>query len=242
MKVYEKILNNVKNKKKSVAVLLDPDSEKKENLRKKIKKINESSIDYIFVGGSTLFDEDFESFLKIVKELSKIPVVIFPGSSLQVSKHCDAILFISLISGRNPQFLIGEHVQSAMKIKRLGIECIPTGYILIESGNLTSVEYISNTKPIPRDKQNIVISHALAGELLGFKLIYLDGGSGALYTIPDEIISKVKKEINVPLIVGGGIKSIEEIKKKHKSGADIVVIGNIIEKDEKIIDKINEEI
>lgn len=238
MKVYEKILNNIKNKKKSIAVLLDPDSEDLNKLKNKIKSINESVIDFIFVGGSTIFNDDFEKFLKNVKELSKKPIVIFPGSSLQVSKHCDAILFLSLISGRNPQFLIGEHVASAMKIKKLGIECIPTGYILIESGNFTSVEYMSNTKPIPRDKHNIVISHAVAGELLGFKMIYLEGGSGALYSIPMELINKVKKEINIPLIVGGGIKSVEEIKEKHKAGADIVVIGNIVEKDESIIKKL----
>lgn len=239
MKVYEKILDNIKNRKKSIAVLLDPDSENLNKLSKKIKKINESYVDFLFVGGSTLFNEDFEKFLKNVKKLSSKPVVIFPGSSLQVSKHCDAILFLSLISGRNPQFLIGEHVSSAMKIKKLGIECIPTGYILIESGNFTSVEFMSNTIPIPRDKHNIVISHALAGELLGFKLIYLDGGSGALYSVPEELIKKVKKEITIPLIIGGGIKSLEEIREKHNAGADIVVIGSIIEKDEGIIDKLS---
>lgn len=238
MKVYEKIINNIRNKKKSIAALIDPDSENLSHIKRKIKKINESSIDFLFVGGSTLFNENFENFLKNVKKLSSKPVVIFPGSSLHVSKHCDAILFLSLISGRNPQFLIGEHVSSAIKIKKLGIECIPTGYILIESGNFTSVEFMSNTRPIPRDKHDIVISHALAGELLGFKLIYLDGGSGALYSIPEELIRKVKKEINIPLIIGGGIKTVEEIKDKHNAGADIVVIGSIIEKDEGILDKL----
>uniref|UniRef100_A0A7C4Y956 Phosphoglycerol geranylgeranyltransferase n=1 Tax=candidate division WOR-3 bacterium TaxID=2052148 RepID=A0A7C4Y956_UNCW3 len=229
--IYNKFLKLYNSKKKGIAVLIDPDSENTKNLKKKIKMINESSVDFIFVGGSTLFLKELDTFLKKIKSLSEKPVIIFPGSALQVSRYCDAILFLSLISGRNPQFLIGEQVSSAMRIKKLGIEAIPTGYILIESGRTTSVEFISNTRAIPRDKHNIVLSHAVCGELLGFKSIYLDGGSGAIYPVPDDLIKKVKKEIKIPLIVGGGIRSIDEIKRKQDAGADIVVIGNILEKD-----------
>lgn len=237
MNIYNTILENSRNK-KQLAVLIDPDKHDLESLEYIIDQANIHDIDYIFVGGSLVISE-FSTFIQAIKALTKIPVLIFPGSVMQISEEADAILFLSLISGRNPEYLIGHHVEAALPLLSSGLEIISTGYILIDGGRITSVEYMSNTRPIPADKIDIVISTAVAGELLGNKLIYLEAGSGAMNHVPFDLIKEVKQQINVPLIVGGGIKDSEDLKNAFNAGADIVVLGTAIEKTPEILSKIS---
>jgi len=171
-----------------------------------------------------------EPVIQRIKKLSDLPVIISPGASSHLSRYADAVLFLSLISGRNPDFLIGEHVKAAPIIRKYGIEAIPTGYILIEGGSCTSVQFMSATLPIPRDKLDIAIAHAMAAELLGMKMAYLECGSGSLLSVPDEMISAVKAEISIPLIVGGGIVDPSVAAAKVRAGADFVVTGNVLER------------
>lgn len=230
-------------------VLIDPNKEKWK--KEKIKRISKQA-DAILVGGSTANSEQFNEFVKKVKENSgpkahqplaeKVPVIIFPGSSVQVSRYADAIFFTSLVSGRNPDYLIGEQVKAAPIIKKFNIETIPVGYILVESGSLTSVLYTSNTFPIPRDKYNIARDTALASEYLGMKFVYFDAGSGAKLSVPSDLIKEVKNYISIPIIVGGGIRTPEEAEEKIKAGADFVVIGNKVEEDPECIKAFGEAI
>lgn len=231
MSIYQDILKKKKENKLIIAALLDPDSEDIKLLKERISILERGSIDYIFVGGSTTWKNDFTEFVSEVKKYSSLPIVIFPGSANQISKDADALLFLSLVSGQNPQFLIGEHIKAAPALKGMKIEVIPTGYLLIDGGNTTTVEFISGTRPIPQDKVEIARSIAYASELLGMKLIYLDCGSGAKMPVSNALIKSVKDYINVPLIVGGGIRDIEKIKEKHLAGADIIVIGSVLEDD-----------
>lgn len=231
MSIYQDILEKRKKNKLIIAALLDPDSEDIELLKERISILERGSIDYIFVGGSTTWKNDFTEFVSEVKKYSSLPIVIFPGSANQISKDADALLFLSLVSGQNHQFLIGEHIKAAPALKGMKIEVIPTGYLLIDGGNTTTVEFISGTRPIPQDKVEIARSIAYASELLGMKLIYLDCGSGAKIPVSNALIKSVKDYINVPLIVGGGIRDIEKIKEKHLAGADIIVIGSVLEDD-----------
>lgn len=231
MSIYQDILEKRKKNKLIIAALLDPDSEDIKLLKERISILERGSIDYIFVGGSTTWKNDFTEFVSEVKKYSSLPIVIFPGSANQISKDADALLFLSLVSGQNHQFLIGEHIKAAPALKGMKIEVIPTGYLLIDGGNTTTVEFISGTRPIPQDKVEIARSIAYASELLGMKLIYLDCGSGAKIPVSNALIKSVKDYINVPLIVGGGIRDIEKIKEKHLAGADIIVIGSALEDD-----------
>ena len=231
MSIYQDILEKRKKNKLIIAALLDPDSEDIKLLKERISILKRGSIDYIFVGGSTTWKNDFTEFVSEVKKYSSLPIVIFPGSANQISKDADALLFLSLVSGQNHQFLIGEHIKAAPALKGMKIEVIPTGYLLIDGGNTTTVEFISGTRPIPQDKVEIARSIAYASELLGMKLIYLDCGSGAKIPVSNALIKSVKDYINVPLIVGGGIRDIEKIKEKHLAGADIIVIGSALEDD-----------
>ena len=169
--------------------------------------------------------------MAVLKQKSKIPIILFPGNVLQITPRADAILLLSLISGRNPEYLIGNHVIAAPILKKTDLEIIPTAYILIENGRTTSVEYMSNTKPIPADKVDLTVATAMAGEMLGHKLVYLEAGSGALETVNTEMIREVRKQINIPLIVGGGIHTPEQISNIYRAGADMVVVGTAIEKD-----------
>ena len=213
-------------------VLIDPEKEKWK--KEEIKRISKQA-DAILVGGSTADPEEFTRFVKNVKENSEVPVIIFPGSSVQVSRYADAIFFTSLVSGRNPDYLIGEQVKAVPLIKKFNIETIPVGYILVESGSPTSVLYTSNTFPIPRDKYNIARDTALASEYLGMKFVYFDAGSGAKLSVPSDLIKEVKNYISIPIIVGGGIRTPEEAEEKVKAGASFVVIGSKIEEDPECI-------
>jgi len=228
--IFEK-LEAVREKRGAVAVaLLDPDKKNDNDLLKMVQLVNDSDFDVVFVGGSLISDNEFESRIKAISENTDLPIIIFPGSSNQLSKHADGVLFLSLISGRNPQYLIGEHVKSAPVIRNLGIEVIPTAYILLDGGVRSSVEVISNTSPIPMNKKDIILAHALAGEYLGNKFVFLENGSGAKDHAECEIISIISKQINIPIIVGGGVNTSKSAGQLVSSGADYIVTGTQIEK------------
>jgi putative glycerol-1-phosphate prenyltransferase len=214
--------------KKLFIVLIDPDKFDPDMTEFYGKLLIQASPDLIFVGGS-LTTESTVNTIQRLKEICSVPVVLFPGNALQFTDKADALLFLSLISGRNPDFLIGQHVAIAPAVHKSGIEAIPTGYILVESDETTSVEYISNTRPVPRNKPQLAATTALAGELLGHKLIYLEAGSGARPPVPDEMIETVKKSISIPLIVGGGLRDNTSIISALNAGADAVVVGNVLE-------------
>jgi len=222
-------------KKKQLAVLIDPDKLSPDDLTEIAIISEEAGVDFLFVGGSLMTSDTLFHCIRTLKENSNIPVVLFPGNSYQISRNADAMLFLSLISGRNPDMLIGMHVLSAPYIKLSGLETISTGYMLIDSGKPTSVSYMSNSFPIPNDKKDIAACTAMAGEMLGLSTIFMDAGSGALQTIPDEMISFVKGSIDVPLIIGGGIRTPEKAKKVIEAGADIIVVGNKFEEEPKLI-------
>lgn len=232
---YEKIIKNKAKGKKLFAVLIDPDKFESTEV---ISKANRAGVDFIMVGGSILSNGSFEKCIQSIKKNTTIPILIFPGNHLQISKNADAILLLSLISGRNPELLIGKHVIAAPQIKTSNLEVLATGYMLIESGRQTSASYMSNTNPIPSDKTSIAACTAMAGEQLGLKLIYMDAGSGAMNTVSSEMIKKVSKNISIPLIIGGGINSPKKALLACKSGADIIVVGNAIEKDVTLIESI----
>jgi phosphoglycerol geranylgeranyltransferase len=229
MSIYEKILKN--NNRKSFAVLIDPDKYDPKGLDLVISSALESSVDFILVGGSLLTYDHLEETLQSIKDRADIPVILFPGSILQLNEKADAVLLLSLISGRNPDLLIGKHVIAAPYLKNSSLEILPTGYMLIESGPITTAQYISNTIPIPRLKDDIAICTAMAGEMLGLRLIYMDAGSGAEMPVSPSMIAKVKANISIPLIIGGGIRTPEQAMASCIAGADIVVVGNAIEKD-----------
>ncbi len=226
-------------KKKFFALLIDPENYSEKAMSTTIKLANKNNTDLILLGGS-LVSETLERPIEFIKSLTNIPVFLFPGSLLQLSGKADGILLLSLISGRNPEFLIGNHVLAAPLIKKYGLETIPTGYILIGNSN-TSVEYMSNTNPIPSNKKDLAVATAIAGEMLGLKLIYLEGGSGANQPIPEETIRKVKMNISIPLAVGGGIRTGEDAFMAYKAGADIIVVGNSIEKNPELITEITNQ-
>lgn len=237
--VYQTMSEDRKKGLKKFAILIDPDEVDEAELKKLASLGKESGVDYFFVGGSLVMSDFMSTTIKFLKQHSDIPVVIFPGSIQQVDPHADALLFLSLISGRNPELLIGNQVLAAPYVKKSGIESISTGYILIDGGAPTTVSYISNTTPIPADKPEIAACTAMAGELLGMKLIYMDAGSGAKKPITAETISAVHKCVDIPIIVGGGIKTPEKAFENCSAGADIIVVGNAIEKDTSLISEIS---
>jgi putative glycerol-1-phosphate prenyltransferase len=224
---------------KCLAVLVDPDKQTGESLKHLIELTENARVDFFLVGGSLLLEDRFETTISFIKKYSSIPVVIFPGNNYQISAKADAILFLSLISGRNPEYLIGQQVIAAPLIKEANIETIPTGYILIDGGRISTTSYITQTVPIPNDKPDIAVATALAGEMLGMKLIYLEAGSGAKNQVSAEMIKAVKQNISVPLIVGGGIRSAEQAEETCKAGADVVVVGNILEKEPELLMEIS---
>jgi len=228
--VYDTIIAAKKVKKTLFAVLVDPAKTEVSQLNKLLKAIEKRPVDFIFIGGSLASAHQLDQCIQILKDYQTAPIVIFPGNEVQIHPQADAILLLSLISGRNPDLLIGKHVNAALQLKKSKLEVIPTGYMLIESGKLTSVAYMSHTLPIPRDKNDIASATALAGELLGMKLIYLEAGSGAENAVPAEMIKMVKDTIDIPLIVGGGIDTAEKYELALKAGADLIVVGNALEK------------
>ncbi len=230
MTTLERILKTKENKGAGYFVLIDPDKWQSDELVNLAVQASEAGADAILVGGSLLLSSSFNELIKDIKQQIEIPLIIFPGSQTQVSKYADAIFFLSLISGRNPTYLIGEQVRAAPAIKAHGIEAISVGYMLIESGGTTSAEFMSNTRPIPRDKPDIAKATALAAEFMGMKLVYLEAGSGAQKAVPNELISGVEKYVSVPIIVGGGIRTPEEARQKVEAGAAFVVTGNVLEK------------
>jgi phosphoglycerol geranylgeranyltransferase len=216
---------------KMIAVLIDPDKASYKAMLKLVKHSAFESVDYLFVGGSLVTEGQMNECLTTIKELTDKPLVIFPGNPNQIDPQADAILLLSLISGRNPDLLIGKHVESAQQIKRSGLEVIPTSYILIDGGKTTTVSYISNTIPIPQDKPDIASSTALAGELLGHQVCYMDCGSGAKWPVHPDLIIRVRKEISIPLVVGGGVCTKNQADAIFKAGADLIVVGNKLEDD-----------
>lgn len=230
-KIYEKILQAKAQKRKLVAVLLDPDKIEMDNLASLVEKIKQSPATHIFIGGSSVETNKIDEQVNFLKEKLSIPIVLFPGNPSQISTYADGILFLSLLSGRNPDYLIEHHVNAVSVLKNSTLEIISTGYILIESGSETAVERISKTKPLDRNNLEYVIQTAIAGEYLGNKLIYLEAGSGANLAVPTEMIEAVSKEISIPLIVGGGIRSQKAIQDAFDAGADLVVIGTAFEND-----------
>ncbi|MGP8214468.1 MAG: geranylgeranylglyceryl/heptaprenylglyceryl phosphate synthase [Bacteroidia bacterium] len=233
--IYNSILANCSLKKRKVALLIDPDKFDSEEI---INLAENAGVDYIFVGGSLLSEGSFGKCIETIKQLTRLPVVIFPGHVDQISPCADAILFLSLISGRNPENLIGKHVLAAPVLKKMNLEILPTGYMLIDGGKITTATYMSNTVPIPHDKNNIAACTALAGEMLGLKLIYMDTGSGAKKHVSLQMIEQVKKNISIPLIIGGGIRKPEDAFEICKAGADIIVIGTIAEESPQLIEQI----
>jgi len=238
MNIYTHITESKKSGKKLFSILVDPDKQNKNTLLNIIKKAAAAKADFFFVGGSLLTHDSLDGCLSTLKENSDIPVVLFPGNAMQVNDKADGILFLSLISGRNADMLIGKQVITAPILKQSSLEVLPTGYMLIDSGKPTTVSYMSNTIPIPSNKNAVAACTAMAGEMLGLKLIFMDGGSGAKNPISEEMIASVRKAVDCPIIIGGGISSGEKAIANCKAGADIIVVGNAIEKDENLISEI----
>jgi phosphoglycerol geranylgeranyltransferase len=229
MRILERLLQIKHERGAGYLLLVDPDKIDPEKIPTFIQNATTAGVDAFLVGGSLMLSNEFDRILKLIKENTQAPVIIFPGSVLQISSVADAILFLLLISGRNPDHLIGNQVIAAPMIKRMKLDSISTGSMLIDGGNVTSAEFMSNTKPIPREKSDIAVAHALAAELIGLKMLYLEAGSGAKQSVPNEMIKKVTQQCALPVIVGGGICTPKEAREKVDAGASFVVTGTIIE-------------
>ncbi len=236
--IYQELVEAKQKGLKKLAILIDPDKLRLNKMDHVIKKAVDNEVDYFFIGGSLIVNDMLDKVLEILKKESRIPLILFPGNSMQLSYKADAILFLSLISGRNPELLIGHHVISAPYLKLSQLEIISTGYMIIDGGVNTTVGYMSNTFPIPKDKTDIAACTAIAGEMLGLKTIFLDAGSGAHFPVTKNMIETIKGSVNVPIIVGGGIKNAEKAYENISAGADVVVIGNAVEKDPSLIAEI----
>ncbi|HMS29910.1 MAG TPA: geranylgeranylglyceryl/heptaprenylglyceryl phosphate synthase [Saprospiraceae bacterium] len=220
---------------KSLAVLIDPDHQKLRHLELIIDLSIKSNVDYFFLGGSLIFQDRLEESIKLIRENSRIPVVLFPGSGFQISLNADALLFLSLISGRNPEYLIGKQVEASARLHASSLEVISTGYMLIDGKSNNTAAYISQTQPIPYDKPEIAQATALAGQFLGLKTIFMDAGSGARQTVPLDMVTKLSRVLEVPLVIGGGIRDGENAYQILRAGADVIVVGNAIEEDPSLI-------
>lgn len=227
-KIQQIIQTNIAQNKKMLAVLLDPDKCKQSNVLEIVDLMNRYSPDFIFVGGSRV-SSSVDQLVDVLKSQCSLPVVLFPGDVSQFTPKADALLYLSLLSGRNAEYLIGQHVRSSIEIKASGIECIPTAYLLIDGAKISAVEYVSNTRPMPSDAHEWIVATALAGQLMGMKMIYLEAGSGAQNTVRADVIRAVRAQVDLPLIVGGGIKSAEQLQAIYAAGAHIAVVGNALE-------------
>ena len=226
-------LESIKLKKKAgYLVLIDPDKKNDSRLETLVDSVNQTGVDAILVGGSLMMDSSFNDRAERIKSLSEVPVILFPGSVSQLGPPSDAVLFMSIISGRHPTYLIGEQVIGAPIVKDLGLEPLPTGYMLFEGGGHSSVEFMSNSRPLPLNRPEIAVAHGLAGQYLGMKLLYLESGSGALRTVPKETISAIARNCDIPIIVGGGISEPEIAVEKVKAGASFIVTGTASEADD----------
>ncbi len=230
MSVFQKLLQIKEDSGAGFFILIDPDKTPETHLPQVIEKAQLGGVDAFLVGGSLLLTPDFDSYIASFKKYSgDKPVIIFPGGVHQLSRHADAILFLSLLSGRNADHLVGTQVQASPIIYRLQLEPISTAYLLIESGEVTSAEFMSGTRPLPRHKPEIAVAHALTAQYFGFKLVYLEGGSGAKISVPTPIIKAIASTVDIPLIVGGGIRTPDEAFEKVQAGASFIVTGNILE-------------
>ena len=226
--------------KRQLAVLVDPDKSDESHIQKVIENALAAGVDYFFVGGSLMTSDDLDRCIQLLKTQTKIPVVLFPGSPLQIHSKADAILLLSLISGRNAELLIGQHVIAAPLLRKSGLEILPTGYMLVEGNKSTTASYISNTSPLPFDKPEIAATTAMAGEMLGLQYIYCDAGSGAEKTVSPAMIKAIRKAVDLPIIVGGGIKTQADAELLYEAGANVVVIGNAIEKNPDLIQSLKQ--
>jgi len=224
---------------KKFAVLIDPDKLRLSKFDEVMQLATDAAVDYFYIGGSLVVNDMLDEVLKRIKEQTQIPTILFPGNSFQLSYKADALLFLSLISGRNAELLIGKHVVTAPFLKISPLEIISTGYMLVDGGINTTVQYMSNTTPIPAEKDDIAVCTAMAGELLGLKQIYMDAGSGAKNPIPTSMIDAVSTAIDIPLIIGGGISTPEKAAANVKAGADVIVVGNAIEKDPSLVKELS---
>lgn len=240
--IYHSLTEKKRLGKKSFAVLIDPDKVDKTILDEIIELSLKAGVDYFLVGGSLVVSNHLDDCVQHIKRSCDIPVILFPGSPSQISKYADALLYLSVISGRNPELLIGQHVVSAPFVRQSGLEIMSTGYVLIDGGAPTTVSYISNTAPVPADKNEIAMCTAMAGEMLGMKLIYMDAGSGARRPITESMIESVARCITSPLIIGGGIIDPEKAYLNCKAGADVIVVGNAIEKDASLIKEMSDAV
>ena len=240
--IYNSLTEKKKQGKKSFAVLIDPDKVNKPMLDELTGLCIAAKVDYLLVGGSLVISNHLDDCVQHIKQNCSIPVILFPGSPSQISKYADALLYLSLISGRNPELLIGQHVVSAPFVRQSGLEIMSTGYIVVDGGAPTTVSYISNASPVPSDKNEIAMCTAMAGEMLGMKLIYMDSGSGAKRPISETMIESVAKSISSPLIIGGGITDPEKAYLNCKAGADVIVVGNAIEKDASLIKEMSDAV
>jgi phosphoglycerol geranylgeranyltransferase len=233
--IYQGLVSKKQKGQKSFAVLIDPDKVNKGLLDQLIQLAIDAHVDYLLVGGSLVVSNHLDDCIRHIKKHCSIPVILFPGSPSQISREADGLLYLSLISGRNAELLIGQHVISAPSVRHSGLEIISTGYMVIDGGAPTTVSYVSNSFPIPADKNEIALCTAMAGEMLGLKMIYMDAGSGAGKPINESMIEKVSRSIEVPLMIGGGISDPEKAYLNCKAGADVIVVGNAIEKDASLI-------
>lgn len=236
--IYQNILESIDKGERLLAVLIDPDKIKLDDISAFMDNVNSSIATHVFVGGSEVKEEACDIVVSRMKQHTQLPIVLFPGDITQITDKANGLLFLSLISGRNPDYLIDKHVRSVQKLKRSNLEIIPTGYILIENGKKTSVQKVTNTQPLSRENLTTIIDTALAGELLGMKMIYLEAGSGATKPVSTEIIKEVKKNLSIPLIVGGGIKNMTQLENTYKSGADMIVIGTAFEENLSLFDEL----
>lgn len=238
MTIYSHIKTSIAEGKRLLAVLIDPDKTELNTIEGVVAKINQSIATHIFVGGSEVDEGVTEVLVKAIKHHTELPIILFPGDVTQITDKADGLLFLSLISGRNPDYLIGKHVEAVSKLAKMQLEVLPTGYILIENGKQTAVERVSNTKPLGRMNKQHIADTAKAGAFLGMQLIYLEAGSGATHPIEPEIISAVKQELNIPLIVGGGIRSKAQLEAAYEAGANLVVIGTAFENNQHFFEQI----